>query len=765
MDKVGGRYRQDILDSESMKARWAFPAENAHDGIPLANGIFGVLVHGGGSVLKLCINRADFWDHRGSLVWDERMNYRNVKRLLDEGKQDELKVIFCRTMKAGFPERPTHLPMGRYELLFEEGSRLTQGTLDMITGEAAVTVENGSRLAIVRVHMVKDMPAIAVKTEGDIAYSLRPVLVTEKGIRPKNGEPSSSYAVEYPYPFSAEDYEGWCQDLPADPSLAVLAVEKKRRDGREIYIAAERGQTSKDAARAAAALLGALTGKPYRDNIGGMESYWKGFWKKTALVKLDDKDIERLYYLGIYKMASISMAGGPPSTTQGPWIEDYRMPAWSSDYHFNINVQECYWPAFASNNLETLAPLFDMVGGWTDRMREYAKLFVGIEDGIQIPWAVDELCSSMGGSWTGAIDHGSTAWLGHIMWQYYRYSMDDKFLLETAYPFLRGALRVYQEMLEWDGERYHLPVSVSSEFKWDKPDCWGSNSTFQLLCIHFLCSSLLFILSKFSIEDVIEEVCRDIQEHTPMFVKGKGRYGDEIFVWDGQPLSESHRHHSHLAGIYPFDMIRYSDPADRELIDNSYRTWAYIGMGAWTGWCVPWAAILHARVGNGNMAEMLLQIFRRAFLMKGYASSHDTVFPGLSAFDKMRDLMQVEASIAAANSILEMLMFTSGGKLHLFPAIPDLWHNASFSGIRAEGGFLVDGELVDGKVRFIRITAESGGELTLINPMDGAAKIMLPGSGAEMTAGQDEEIKITIPRSQWVEIIPLDYNHRTSKTD
>lgn len=755
MKSTGTEYRDVIFNSINWKVEWSFPADNAHDGIPIANGMFGVLIHGRDNILKLSINRADFWDHRGGLIWDERMSYRNVMKILKEKNQEELSRIFARTQKEGFPARPTHLPMGRYEILFEEGSRLVTGCLNIVDGEAAVTVEKEGKRSLVRIHMIKDEPLIAISVEGGARFVLKPVLVTKESLRPKNGEPSSAYTVSYPFPHIENGYAGWCQELPADPALAVLSVVIPVEGKNEIYIAAVRGESVRNAVNSAVKLLDSCKNANYKANTLTMAGYWEGFWKKSALIKLEDKEIEKLYYLGIYKMASISMAGGPPSTTQGPWIEDYRMPAWSSDYHFNVNVQECYWPAYASNNLEVLDPLFQMVGGWKDKMRDYAKFFVGIEDGLQIPWAVDELCTSMGGSWMGAIDHGSTAWLGHLMWQYYRYSMDEKFLIDTVYPFLRGAFRVYQEMLEWDGEKYWLPITVSSEFKWDKTDCWGANGTFQLINIHFLCKSLIYIISNFGIDDNIIEACKNVQDHLPLYSKGHGSFGDEIFVWDEQPLTESHRHHSHLAGIYPYDLINYSVENDREIIKNSFKTWANIGMGAWTGWCVPWAVILHARTGNGNMAEMLLQIFRRAFIMKGYASSHDTVFTGLSVFDKMKDVMQVEASISVANSILEMLMFTSNNRMNIFPAIPKLWANVSYAGIRSEGGFLVDGEMIDGKIKFARVKSECGQELILKNPVPGRAKIKWLNTDKEEVMELQDEIRISTRPGDCIEITPL----------
>src|SRR5436190_294030 len=88
-----------------------------------------------------------------------------------------------------------------------------------------------------------------------------------------------------------------------------------------------------------------------------------------------------------------------------------------------------------------------------------------------------------------------------------------------------------------------------------------------------------------------------------------------------------------------------------------------------TSSAAPWAAILHARVGNGQMAELLLETYRRMFMGPGYASTHDAVAPGFTVRDARPDIMQIEAALGAAAAVLEMLLHSRGGVLHLFPAI------------------------------------------------------------------------------------------------
>jgi alpha-L-fucosidase 2 len=84
--------------------------------------------------------------------------------------------------------------------------------------------------------------------------------------------------------------------------------------------------------------------------------------------------------------------------------------------------------------------------------------------------------------------------------------------------------------------------------------------------------------------------------------------------------------------------------------------------------------------------------------------------------------MQVEAACAAAAAVMELLAHTSGGVTRLFPAIPAEWSEASFEGLRVEGGFLVSAVMARGLVTEVRVKSERGGQLRLRNPFPGQVR-------------------------------------------
>ena len=540
------------------------------------------------------------------------------------------------------------------------------------------------------------------------------------------GEHLASIGFDPPRPLDSARLAGWVQRRPADPPLCL----GYRRAGADLWVAVVYGDDDAAAMGAATGLLDAAAGRGAAALRAGNRRWWSAYWADVPRLALPNPALAFLYDYGMYKFAGLTAPGGVPATLQGPWVEEYQMPPWSSDYHFNINVQMCYWPAYRGNRLTHLRPLFEMVWGWRDELRRNARHFVGIDDGLMLPHAVDDRCANMGGFWSGTVDHGCTAWVAKMMYDYWRYGGDDQFLREIAYPFMAGALRVYEAMLARDGDRFALPISVSPEYRGSALDAWGRNASFQLACVHWLCEALTDAAA--ALGEPPSPAWQEIREGLPRACLIGAPGQERIALWEGTPLEESHRHHSHLAGLVPFDTLDADDPAWAPVVRRSFDEWVRRGMGLWSGWCVPWAAMLHTRVGNAAMAELLLELWQRVFTNEGHGTLHDYQFPGFTlisagARNGGREIMQMDAGMGAAAAIMELLLQTRCGVNHLFAGAPAGWREAGFAGLRTEGGFLVGAHRTDGRVREVTVRAERGGVFRLANPWAGGAVVARDG--------------------------------------
>ncbi|MBD2868542.1 glycosyl hydrolase family 95 catalytic domain-containing protein [Paenibacillus arenilitoris] len=701
---------------------WTLETGYCHDGMPLSNGVFGALVWFQAQTVMLTINRADYWDHRGGTQWREDCTYDHLKSLLQSGDFEGARRLYPTMIMNGKEKRPTRLAMGRFDIKLKPGATIEAASLRLDEGEAVIRCRMDGEERTIRVSVAMDGPVLLVSADRELMEGIeaKPAYSFEKA-----KAYFDDFGIAAPRSVRLPGGEGWVQELPEDPACAVLYAVPESG----VAIAAEYGETAERAVRAALELLGEAETLGYDGALHETKKRWRALWEQAADISLPDREIETMYYLGIYRMLGSSMPGRIAPTLQGPWAEEYRNPPWSGDYHFNINVQECLWPAYGANLLDCLKPLFAMIDGWKPTLARNAKRFVGIDDGYMLGHSVDERGRPVGGMWTGTIDQANTSWVAQMMWQYARYAGDSDYLVSEVYPFMRKALNVFYAMMDKEGDEYALPVSVSPEYGGSSPDGLGRNSTFFLVNVHFLCEKLLEVEAEYGLDADYAAFVADVRTKLPPYTAGPRQYqefgakpGLELYLWEGQPLSESHRHHSHLAGIYPFDTMDLSDPGQREIVSNTYKSWVDKGMGRWAGWSMPWASILHNRLGRGDMALLSLRLLKDVFMMPSYATRHNAGYGGFCQFNG-GDTMQAEASIAAAAAVLEMYVQCVRGSIRVFAGLAARFKDASFSGIRAEGAFLLSGLKRDGKVRSVTVFSERDETLRMGNPFGGKTRI------------------------------------------
>jgi alpha-L-fucosidase 2 len=714
---------------------WEFPLARTHTGILQGNATMGTMIWGKGDTLNITIGRADLWDHRGGMPWTDSQNYSDIRRCLEANDELGLRALFVTDTEtvAGQPPRPSVIPVGRVDLNLGAGAELKTGVLNVKTGEISIAYEQDGTTRNLTIVLGMETDVMTVTHDAGTGFTVndRPSWETLDGYL----ETISFSAPE----IQSGDVGGWIQDLPADPGIAVL----HRQEGDTLWIATARGDG--DAART---LLAKSTTAGADALASSNDTWWSAYWQDVPELTLPNAALDALYAYGMYKFAGFSQPAGIAGTLQGPWIEDYQMPPWSSDYHFNINVQMCYWPAFKANRLSHLMPLFDLIFSWEDKLQANAKAFIGIENGVMLPHAVDDHSTCMGGFWTGCIDHGCTAWVAQMMYDYATYSGDKAFLRDKAYPFMTKAMRVYDAMLEKTDHGYTLPVSVSPEYRGAEMNAWGANASFQLACIHRLIQNLQSAAEQ--LNETPDTVWKDIADGLPLACLIGDESAPEIALWDGTPLEESHRHHSHLAGICPFDVIDFSEGEWRDIVSRSANRWVGEGMGLWSGWCVPWASMLQSRFDNGEMAELLLTMWESVYTNEGRGTLHDCDFPGLTLMGVQtlserghhNEIMQLDAGFGAVVAIQDMMLHTRRGVNHIFAGVPKKWKSCSFDKMLTEGGFLISATRDTRQTQRVEIKAQHQGVIRISNPWDGAVTATSSASGASILDGATLELSL-----------------------
>lgn len=668
-----------------------FPLDYIHEGTPLGNAYLGLSVWGKDKTLNITPGCVGLWDHRGGMPWTEKQNYKDIRAALEAYDMERIQEIF-RLQTAGIPgqpSNPTILPLGRIEIT----TKYELKDVELILKTA---------LVVVRFHGTDETVCVrlCVKNKGTFAFTGSDDIVGSVKVIPSYDLSDALKKISFAEP---ERYAlGFYQALPADPGYSLSV----RKDADVYSCKFQRGDSFVPADIVDWQIL---TDKN--------TAYWHDFWAKVPAVKCSNDTLNEIYYSGIFRFNAMTMPDGLPAGLQGSWIEDDYPPPWCADYHFNINVEMCYWPAFRSGLTDNLRPLFDLLKSWKEQMRETERCFAGIEDGYMLPHAVDDRCTVIGGWWSGAIDNASAAWMSQMMVEAYDYSGDESFLRDFAFDFMKGIMKAFIVLLEkTDDGKFTLPISVSPEYFADQINAWGADASFQLAAIHRLAKDLIRAAAILKEEEdpIWRQLLTDLPEVTLSEQEPRS-----IALWKGQDLEVSHRHHSHFAILCPFGLYAADDKGMRDIFYNSYKHWIWKGTGGWTGWSMPWAAMIHNRYRNAAMAELSLDVLDRCFRNKGGGTRHDANFPGYSGFSMTPcKVMQMDAYMGGVAAIQDMFVYSSNGRLYFMAGCPERWKNIDVKGLVCSGGLRADICKQNGAAT-VTLTAErdTDGEIELHFPL------------------------------------------------
>jgi len=710
---------------------WQFPLPRTHTGALIGNGVQGLMIWGVDNQLNITIGRAGFWDRRGGKDFLKNTTYQKVKGLLYADDQAGLRSVFGMDVEPapGQPARPHQIGGGRLEIEMPKGWVLTNGVLDLNYGifEATAKNENGE-LEIIRIRQ-------AVYDEiAAITFSKR--ILDESQIRLV---PSWEHVKDQLEEVGVQPPEEWIDEAEAKPTIKgfiqrlpeddPLAIGYKKTTKNRIIIGSSVSENAIED------VVDELRDIPEWKIIQEDIDWWDNYWKEVPKINLPNPFLQDIVNYGLYKQAISTPEHGIACSLQGPFNEEYQLPPWSNDYHFNINIEMIYMPTLATNQADHLKPLWDLVMDMMPTLKENGEHFFEREGALMLPHAVDDKGTVVGSFWTGTIDHACTAWMAQMAWLNYRYTMDEDILRNIAWPLLNGAFEGYWAMMERSRNKngkmvLSLPVSVSPEFKGSRMDAWGRDASFQLAAVHMIAE----IMPKAAdvLGEEIDERWSDVRENLPKYstivgpqsLESPEREVERIALWQGMDLIESHRHHSHMAGIYPFDVIDPLDMESRHIIRNTYNNWIRKGAGAWSGWCVPWASILHNRNNEPEAAVSWLLYWYRNFTNEGRGTLHNAAFGGISnisspgwhnisEIDRNREIMQLDAGFGALSAVLDLLVYQKRGVVYVLPKIHRDWRKFDFEGIAVEGGFLIGAKVDKHQTQEITIKSKFGGEIRL----------------------------------------------------
>jgi alpha-L-fucosidase 2 len=401
-----------------------------------------------------------------------------------------------------------------------------------------------------------------------------------------------------------------------------------------------------------------------------------------------------------YLLISSSRSSSPlPANLQGIW-NDLLTPPWGSKYTTNINLEMNYWSAETLHLSDCSIPLFHMMKGLAKAGHLTAENYYHAPG-----WVLHHNTDLwLGTAPINASNHGiwvsGGAWLCHQLYEHYLFTGDTAFLREY-YPILKASAEFFTKFLVPDPRSGQL-ISVPS----NSPEHGGlvAGPTMDHQIIRDLFKNCIAAGRVLRVDSVFGRVLA--KKYGRIAPNKIGRYGQlQEWLEDKDDTTDTHRHISHLWGVYPGTDISWKDPV---MMRAARQSLLYRGDDG-TGWSLAWKVNCWARFLDGDHALRLVdKLLSSAAGTQG--GEKGGVYPNL--FDA-HPPFQIDGNFGGAAGIAEMLLQSQNDTLDLLPALPAALPEGSIRGICARGGFVLDIKWSHGVLQQVGLTASKGGDCIL----------------------------------------------------
>ena len=746
--RMSSDYRYSSVCARTSRSRRLFSKQPASwhcdrwkDAFPAGNGKIGISVYGSVKKETILVNhsRSWHWGIRGKLP-DVSAAYNETRRLLSEGKFREANNLTSDALlEAGYQSglyypcpvgdiilineddlpyrnysRELDMKSGEVHVRWEQGETVYKRScfvsrkkdlillrMSCISGEGEICVSAGlhrtfgqdeERMrgeAVIRRESIGEMTAVAIKTpEHDFGLALK-VLETDGTVRLKNDDLIISAFSEV---FIAAKVYGdfdECKTLQEarkclcgiDAGYDELLEEHQMLHGK-LFDCADLIIEEKDA-----------DWPESKENKASLrEADQTGEMTEEEILHLASSGEvpvclwERLWHYGRYLFISGTDEDQLPFGMYGLWGGRYDL-LWSHNMA-NINMQMMYWHCGTGGLGGFEKAVTDYYTGLMHDFRENARKICGMR-GILVPAGTTPGYGLMNQIVPVIVNWISAAgWIASHMYDYYRWTNDEKLLREKILPFMLEAANFYQDFLVKEDGMYSILPSVSPEntpgnlqndhLKHMAHACpTARNAAMDVAVLKEFFTHLVWICRKTQAFTEKLSEWEDIIAGLPAY---KVNSDGAVKEWLDEELKDfyEHRHLSHLYPVFPGDeMLRSPEMINRSAFSKAVKLRV---QGGQTGWSMAFAACIYARLGEGDKALKCLENLSRSCLTGSLLTLHNDwrnmgLTLDLDEFDESTDHapVQLDAQLGIVAAIQEMLFRHYEEHLWLLPAVPSKW--------------------------------------------------------------------------------------------
>lgn len=771
---------QSATDScETTELWYAQPAKVWMESLPIGNGRLGAMTYDGIEEEKLALNESTMWsgqynENQNKPFGREKMN--QLRKLFFEGKLSEGNRIAGDNLHGNQTSFGTHLPIGdlKMQFIYPEG-KVTDYRRSLSLDEAVSSVSfNSGGVNYKREYFATNPDNVLVlrltaDKQKSITMNMGLDLMRQADLSVENNQLVFTGKVDFPlHGPGGVCFEGRIAVLAdnGEVKMEQSGVSIKEADAVTLIVDVRTDYKSPDYKTLCADGVEKAAVKSYDElkqaHIKDYNTLYNRVsihfgqdanramptdvrWKQVKEGKTDTGLDALFFQYGRYLTIASSRENSPlPIALQGFFNDNKACNmGWTNDYHLDINTEQNYWAANVGNLAECNAPLFTYIKDLAHHGAKTAEVVYGCKG-----WTAHTTANVWGYTpASSTIIWGlfpmAGSWIASHLWTQYEFTQDKQYLVETAYPLLKGNAQFILDFLAKDPKSGYLMTGPSIS-----PENWfrtagGEEMVASMMpaCDRELAYEILSNCVRASeILDTDREFADSLRTAIAQLPPIQLRANGAIREWfeDFEEAHPNHRHTSHLLALYPFSQITLEKTpelaeAARKTIENrlSAENWED------TEWSRANMICMYARLKDAQEAYKSVQ------LLQGKLSRENlmTVSPGGIAGAE-GDIYSFDGNPAGTAGMAEMLIQNHESYVEFLPCLPVEWKDGSFKGLCLKGGAEATAEWTNAVINKASLKATADQVLKVKIPQGKKYRVLL--NGKEAIANPDAKGLITV---------------------